>query len=110
VNECRRHALCAIQRLNNPQSERFGSHEHQSEAQSRRIVEMDEMDGKEDVEDDDELVTNERRDENGAIHMNSLSHFDFRDRIVEHFDILHRQRHIRWPTMNVPKEANDMLN
>jgi len=107
AEECRRHAPYSIQRLNNPQLERFGSHEHQSEAQRRRVNAMDE---KEDVEEDDDLVTNERRDSDGAIYINSLAYADFRDRLVEHFDILHRQRRVRWPTKNIPKEANEAIN
>jgi len=106
ADECRRHAPFAIHRLNNPQLERFGSTNHQREAQNRRAGELD----LEQVGNDDDEVTDERRNANGAICVNSLAYADFRERLVVHFDMLHRQHKVRWPTRNPPNEVQQMLN
>jgi len=95
TEECRRLAPFAIRRLNNNQLQNFGSREHENEAcenvvlARRRDEDM--------VEADDAIVSNIRRDEAGRIHLNSLSYFDFRHRLVEHFDILHRHNKVKWP-------------
>lgn len=100
VDECRRFAPFAIRRLNNPQLQEFGSREHEnSAARNVRMVDGDrEVDA--DDDNDEDLVTAERRDANGAIFLNSLSYHDFRERLVVRFDILHRKNQIEWPQRN----------
>jgi len=40
--------------------------------------------------------------EDGATLANSMSYDNFRTRLVEHFDILHRQNQIKWPKRDDP--------
>jgi len=102
VDDCQRHAPFAVRRLNNPQLKTFGSREHENNdceniLLSKERGDNENMDDEEDDMDGD-LETNERFHEDGSVCINSLSHFEFRKRLVVHFDILHRQNRVRWPT------------
>ena len=99
--ECRLHAPFAIQRPNNPQLAGFGSREHEAEAAM--------IGDPEDCIDLQDDVTRERRTATGATYVNSLSYRDFRDRLIIHFDILHRKNKIRWPTRKPPALAQQVL-
>jgi hypothetical protein len=104
ADECRQYAPFAIQRLNNPALEEFGSREHEREASSIRPAEPDS------VAEEHDSITNERTAD-GAIYVNSLSYKDFRDRLVAHFDILHRRNQIQWPTRGkMPAPAAEILS
>jgi len=104
ADECRQYAPFAIQRLNNPALEEFGSREHEREASSIRPAEPDS------VTEEHDSITNERTAD-GAIYVNSLSYKDFRDRLVAHFDILHRRNQIQWPTRGkMPAPAAEILS
>jgi len=94
-SECRRCAPMAIRSLTNPQLQSFGSREHENEsAENLRLAGNTD----DNIDDDDDMVTDLVTDEDGAIFLNSLSCADFRNRLVVHFDILHRHNKIRWPT------------
>lgn len=88
------HAIRAIRRLNNPEA--FGSGEH--ELASRRPTplfgrDMDDDDDSQGSEGDGGTVV----DEDGVVLVNSLSHSEFRECLVAHFDILFRQNKVKWP-------------
>jgi hypothetical protein len=105
AEECRQYAPFAIQRLNNPELEEFGSREHERGASSIRPAEQDS------IEEQHDNITNEQQAADGATYVNSLSYKEFRDRLVVHFDILHRQNGIRWPTRGkIPAEAGVILS
>ena len=53
-----------------------------------------------DDDEDEDLITEERHDEEGTIFLNSLAHNDFCECLVVHFDIQHRQNEIERPTRN----------
>jgi hypothetical protein len=96
-DEIQRLGPLAIQRLNHPES--FGSRAHERECAlprtfvENRPVTNEEDDAMSDCSDGRGL----REDENGVIFINSLSYSDFRNRLVEHFDILWRRNRIVWP-------------
>jgi len=94
-DECRRCAPMAIRRLTNPQLSTFGRREHEVSSIENLRVSRNSDDN---IDADDDLVTDIRTDDNGAIFVNSLSYFDFCDRLINHFDILHRNNKLRWPT------------
>jgi len=102
-SEMARMAPHAIRRLNNPQLQSFGGRQHENSSRQQTAM-SNQPSSQEDgsVLDDDDLSTNERQDIDGAICVKSLSYFDFRVRLIEHFDILHRQNKIEWPTRNNP--------
>ena len=112
VPDCQRFAPFAIRRLANPLLQSFGSRDHETNdcqnlTLSRERSNNNPHDTNEDDDDmDDDLTTNERHHEDGSLYVNSLSYFDFRKRLVEHFDILHRQNRIKWPTRK-PAQNND---
>jgi len=95
-DECRRYAPMAIRHLTNPQLSTFGSRDHKTASIENLCVAQNA--GDDNIDDDDDLVTDIRTDENGAIFINTLSYADFRERLITHFDILHRNNKIRWPT------------
>jgi hypothetical protein len=102
--ECRRYAPFAIQRLNDPQLEGFRSRQHELEVAQIGPPEADSIG---DIPDD---ITRVRQTEGGATYVNSLSYRDFRDRLVIHFDIKHRQRKIQWPTRKAPAAAANIVS
>jgi hypothetical protein len=103
-DECRLHAPFAIQRLNNPQLQQFGSREHeQASALIRPSPNADSLESNDDI-------SSIQRAGDGAIYVNSLSYSDFRQRLVTHFDILHRQRRLKWPTRKAPVQASNIVN
>lgn len=95
ASECRRFAPFAIRRLNDNQLEQFGSRQHEQE--SCEHIRMARERGEDYIAEDDDLIANLRRDAEGRVCVNSLSHTDFRHRLVIHFDILHRHNKIKWP-------------
>jgi Plant transposon protein len=95
--EMARYAPFAIQRLQNP--EQFGSRQHEQASAAPRPLVGDQppnLDG-----DGDESIgsegTGERTDAEGYIYVNSLSYSEFRDKLVQHFDILWQRHRIVWP-------------
>jgi hypothetical protein len=44
-----------------------------------------------------------RYDAAGSVVVNSLSYDDFRNRLVENFDIIFRQKRVRWPVRNTAR-------
>jgi DDE superfamily endonuclease len=101
------YAPLALQRLGAEEYAGFGSRRHEREVtqqqQNRRNWEALQADNEDVVqEDDDHLLPGDvRYDREGAVIVNSLSYDDFRNRLVEHFDILHRQNKVRWPRRKV---------
>ena len=58
----------------------------------------EDVEEEEEPENDDHLDgQNARYGIEGAVVVNSLSYQEFRNRLVEHFDILHRKHQVRWP-------------
>lgn len=113
VDDCQKHAPFAIRRLNNPQLQAFGWRQHENNdcenivlSRERANNMPDAAEEEEDDDMDDDLVTDERIHADGSVYVNSLSYFEFRKRLVEHFDILHRQHRIVWPTRNNKKNNN----
>jgi len=90
----------AVGRMSEKEIRTFGSREHEQEAiaeqeASQRLLLYPEAELNElliEEEHDDVVI-----DEGGAIVVNSLSYNNFRSRLVQHFDILHRQNKIKWP-------------
>jgi len=90
----------AVGRMSEKEIRTFGSREHEQEAiaeqeASQRPLLYPEAELNElliEEEHDDVVI-----DEGGAIVVNSLSYNNFRSRLVQHFDILHRQNKIKWP-------------
>jgi len=102
-DECRAHAPFAIRRLNNPELEDFGSRQHEESVSQIR-------DPKDCVGVQDDVVTNIRTADDGAVYVNSLSYKEFRDCLLVNFDILHRQHKIRWPTRKAPALASTITD
>ena len=114
VSECRRHAPFAIRRLKDCEIAGFGTRQHErqaiAEASRDRAVniqrrgQLDDEDDSSFVQDDDDHLQEEAPvvSEDGAIFVNSLTYDDFRSRLVEHFDILHRKKQIVWPERKKP--------
>ena len=113
--ELEKHAPFALRRLANP--ELFGSREHERECAQRRVTtnrstrlfDPEENSADEDQGDNEEEFL-EQMDEVGATFVNSLSYFEFRNRLVAHFDILHRQHKICWPERRSPNDSNNNNN
>ena len=90
ADEMARFAPFAIQRLQDPES--FGSRSHeQASALPRPLC------GGGDDESQASEGLGANADETGRIYVNSLSYSDFRERLVNHFDILWRKHRIVWP-------------
>jgi DDE superfamily endonuclease len=114
------YAPFALQRLQQEDFERFGSRQHEEEAalakqfNRRRGILLDEdvadgEDNNEDIgiEDEDPVQPGMvRYNDHGATVVNSLTYDDFRNRLVEHFDILFRQQKVRWPVRAVKTNNN----
>ncbi|CAB9517844.1 Plant transposon protein [Seminavis robusta] len=96
------YAPFAVQRLQQPEIAQFGSREHErSVARPRLLVpEVSMEDNDAGAEDDTSEGCGDSVNEDGAIYINSLSYREFRNLLVEHFDILWRRRAIVWPTKN----------
>ena len=97
VNDVRHLGPFAIQRMANPEVEEFGSRAHERRAAIGR-----QLDGQLTVDSDDDSVEVDVPGEphmnvDGAIVVNSLSYYEFRRRLVTHFDILYRQHKVSWP-------------
>jgi len=93
VDDFRRHAPFAIQRLSETQVRAFGSREHERECHEANCPAEPLVDS--DDEEEAGLITQHAAD--GSIDINSLGYADFRSRLVQNFDILHRQNKICWP-------------
>lgn len=94
--DMRSHAPFAVDRMSETQLHDFGSEEHRRSTQQmpeEDLVPRDELLMA--VEDEEENI---QIDVDGAIRVNSLSYKTFCSRLVQHFDILHRQNKIKWPT------------
>jgi DDE superfamily endonuclease len=92
------YAPFALSRLNEEDFSSFGSRQHEKEAQSRQQwEEQDQLINEENDEQDNVVPGIIRYNDQGAIVVNSLGYQDFRNRLVEHFDILYRQCRVRWP-------------
>jgi hypothetical protein len=103
-DDCRMHAPFAIQRLNNPELQDFGSRQHEQRVARIRAADND-------ILAEDDASTSVRQTAEGAIYVNSLSYSDFRDRLIVNFDILHRTNRIQWPTRKKPPPlASDVIN
>ena len=103
----------AVRRLNNPQLRRNYDTSGMGVG-SDREEDGDDQSEDEGISDDrsDERNYNDRRSENQTVvrKVSDLSFHFFRDRLVEHFDILFQQNKIRWPTrMNEdpPRSCNN---
>ena len=105
----RLYAPFALQRLSQEEFVLFGSRQHEISAieneTRRRHWEQQQGNTLSDNEhenaaqdNDDDLRRNDvRYGQDGAVVVNSLSYQEFRNRLVEHFDILYRKRQVRWP-------------
>jgi DDE superfamily endonuclease len=103
------HAPFALQRLGEDAFANFGNREEEILArhneQRRRRAQGGEEDGTVEEEEEEEVVGDIQFGIQGAIVVNSLSYDDFRNRLVEHFDILHRQQRIRWPVREASSKS-----
>ena len=85
----------AVERMNDNQLRQFGGLEHARASHQEReelLVPAEEL-----LMADDDDEDHIEIDEDGVIKLNSLSYKTFRLRLVQHFDILHRQNKIKWP-------------
>jgi len=76
----------------------FGIREHELAAQreqQERATPL--LHPKEDLPDNHDDENDQTVDGTGAMLVNSMSYHAFRDRLVRHFEILHKQNEIRWP-------------
>jgi DDE superfamily endonuclease len=107
-----RYAPFALQRLTAEEYCNFGSrqHEQQSILQEYNDRRWDAIEEQEDFAEEEEEtgeaphIGGVHYGANGCIVVNSLSYNDFRNRLVEHFDILHRKQQVRWPFPNQHKD------
>jgi len=90
----------AVQRMENPEILAFGSREHEREAQLNDNLRGRVREHSSDTESKEDGQGTVTTNTEGAIAVNSLSYFEFRRRLIVHFDILHRQHKIRWPKRN----------
>ena len=98
VDDFRRYAPFALQRLSDSEIKTFGSREHERlchEETSREQREM--LIDSENVQQMSDYTGPIQYDEDGAIYVNSLTYDSFRSRIEEHFDILFERKRVRWP-------------
>jgi hypothetical protein len=104
------YAPFALQRLSKEDFTNFGSRHHettarQDEQRSRYWERLQERHDGNNNNNDDDSATEDNADNNlrvrcsqdGSVVVNSLSYQDFRNRLVEHFDILYRQLKVQWP-------------
>ncbi|CAB9502528.1 Plant transposon protein [Seminavis robusta] len=123
VVEMRRHAPFAIQRLADDQLMSFGSRDHEQqcvmEEQQRRAVNrqrgqlQEEEDGVGEIaqESDDHLSGRAQQLAiDGSVRVNSLTYDDFRNRLVEHFDIQFRRHRVRWPERQRQQQQQQSTN
>jgi DDE superfamily endonuclease len=100
----------ALQRLQQEEFSRFGSREYEKESFDERQrlerqrgqlldeeIKEDDLEEEAVVIEDAPVPTPTRYDLTGAVVVNSLSYDDFRNRLVEHFDILFRKNKVKWP-------------
>ncbi|CAB9496564.1 Plant transposon protein [Seminavis robusta] len=106
LEDMRRYAPFAVQRLSDEALRNFGSRNHeqmarQEESLRRGINEQRDEAMAEDERNnppmDDCHLTRQKYAMDGSIILNSLTYDDFRNRLVEHFDILWRRNRVRWP-------------
>jgi hypothetical protein len=103
--ECHQHdAPFAIQQLNDPQIEDFGSRQHEHAASNIQPADGESVGVQDDVSRIEQMTAD------GATYTNSLPYKEFRERLVIHFDILHRQRKIRWPTRKAPEHVANIIS
>jgi hypothetical protein len=103
----------ALHRLSAEDFANFGSRQHEREATQSEAnrqcwegLQRDDLDEENALQesDDDHLVLGRYRyASDGSIIVNSMCYDDFRNRLVEHFDILNRQNRVRWPTRSAKK-------
>jgi len=101
-SECQRHTPFAIRRSNDTQLQEFGGRRHEEQSHQRTQIgdrDNNDMDADDADDDIDDGTGMEEVTADGAIIVNSLSHFDFREQLVNHFN-MHRQRKMQWPTRN----------
>ncbi|CAB9525869.1 Plant transposon protein [Seminavis robusta] len=113
VDDMRRFAPFALQRLNDNQLRSFGGREHERECideetrrratNSLRGEEEESAQEEEDLHEDDDYLAGQPQQYaiDGSILVNSLSYDDFRNRLVEHFDILWRRHRVKWPERKI---------
>jgi DDE superfamily endonuclease len=98
-----RYAPFALQRLSQEEFSTFGSRQHEMECVEEEALRRhfegaaDEEDNSDIEEMDAQVAGGIQYGRNGGIVVNSLSYNDFQNRLVEHFDILHRKQKVRWP-------------
>jgi len=102
AEEMEEHAPFALQRLCREQMATFGSRDHELQAIDEAIHDQSVRKRTQEVEEANDNVAveedaNNEAEVGGAILVNSLSYVEFRKRLVEHFDILHRQGKVKWP-------------
>ncbi|CAB9527088.1 Plant transposon protein [Seminavis robusta] len=106
VEDMRRFAPFAVQRLSSEALRGFGSRHHEQTAAQEELLRRQIDRQREDamVEDeannsamDDCHLTRQKVAVDGSVLVNSLAYDDFRNRLVEHFDILWRCNRVRWP-------------
>ncbi|CAB9518733.1 Plant transposon protein [Seminavis robusta] len=120
VEEMRRMAPFALQRLSDNELREFGSREHERSAcqeeqrqaairRQRGQLQEEENEEPDFVPGDDDHLTGSSQKLHpiyGGVLVNSLCYDDFRFRLVEHFDIQFRQNRIKWPE----RRSNDSNN
>jgi hypothetical protein len=108
----------ALQRLQQTEFSSFGSREHETEAvlekqRARRRGLDEESDGETEVAveiGEVDLPRPTRYDATGAVVVNSLTYDDFRNRLVEHFDILYRRNRVKWPVRSKDRRSIESAN
>ncbi|CAB9517408.1 Plant transposon protein [Seminavis robusta] len=110
LDDMRQHAPFALQRLTDEELRDFGSrgHEQQSAMEAARQrelrhqrgeVEDNEQEPMDNTKDDDHLLgLSQRYSVDGCVLVNSLAYDEFRNRLVEHFDIMFRKNRVKWPS------------
>lgn len=63
-----------------------------------------------DEEDDDTVEDNDANDlcdrENNIKHVSNISYIEFRNKLINHFDIMYQRREVKWPTRNGLQEVD----
>jgi len=89
--------LCfAVQRMENPLVAEFGSRSHEKAANVAWLLEGQLTSTSTGDSDDEDEPLAIRTNTQGAMVVNSLSYYEFRKRLVTHFDTLYKQHKISW--------------
>jgi DDE superfamily endonuclease len=97
------YAPFALRRLSSEAFCNFGSRVHEQESIQEACYRRQWNDEEGSVGGEESVATGPavggevRYGRNGAVVVNSLSYEDFRNRLVEHFNILHLKKQVRWP-------------